>query len=207
MDRTVSSDPLSAGSTSSTAERKREIRGRVLRLRRELHAGPGGADLDARLLAHLGPLLAGMGSVAGYAPLRAEPGGPGLLELLAARVPRVLLPVLAADNDLDWAPFEGALATRSGRGLREPAGPRLGVDAVGTVDLVLVPAVAVDRHTGVRLGRGGGSYDRALARRRPGVPVIALLYPGELLDDLPGDPHDQRVDAVLTPDGLLRPED
>jgi 5-formyltetrahydrofolate cyclo-ligase len=72
------------------------------------------------------------------------------------------------------------------------------------VDLVLVPALAVDRHTGVRLGRGGGSYDRALARTHPGTPVIALLYPGELLEGVPAQPHDARVTAVLTPDGLLR---
>ena len=185
--------------------RKREVRERLLRQRRRLHASPSGAELDIRLLAGLEPLLAEVGSVAGYAPLRAEPGGPGLIDLLAARVPRLLLPVLAADNDLDWALFAGALAARPGHGLREPTTPRLGVTALASVDLVLVPAVAVDRRTGVRLGRGGGSYDRALPRRRPGTPVVALLYPGELLDDVPSDPHDQRVDAVLTPDGLFRP--
>jgi 5-formyltetrahydrofolate cyclo-ligase len=199
--------PLGSGTAPGAVPlgaRKREVRERLLRRRRELPAAAR-ADLDARLLAGLVPLLAGVRSVAGYAPLRAEPGGPGLLDLLAARVPRVLLPVVAADNDLDWAVFDGGLTARPGGGLREPAGPRLGVAALSTVDLVLVPAVAVDRRGGVRLGRGGGSYDRALPRRRPGTPAIALLYPGELLDDLPSDPHDQHVDAVLTRDGLLVP--
>jgi 5-formyltetrahydrofolate cyclo-ligase len=53
------------------------------------------------------------------------------------------------------------------------------------------------------LGRGGGSYDRALTRVKPGVPVIALLYREELLATVPAEAHDQRVTAVLTPDGLL----
>ena len=64
--------------------------------------------------------------------------------------------------------------------------------------MVVVPAVAVDR-AGVRLGRGGGSYDRVLARVPPGVPVIALLYDGELCAALPAGPHDRRVTAVVTP--------
>ena len=52
------------------------------------------------------------------------------------------------------------------------------------------------------LGRGGGSYDRALARVPPGTPVVALLYPDELRASLPAAPHDRPVTAVLTPTGL-----
>ena len=73
-----------------------------------------------------------------------------------------LLPVLRADDDLDWATYEGELAVGR-RGTVEPPGPRLGVDAIGTCDLVLVPALLVDRD-GYRLGKGAGAYDRALAR-------------------------------------------
>jgi 5-formyltetrahydrofolate cyclo-ligase len=90
----------------------------------------------------------------------------------------------------------------AGRGLLEPTGPRLGPDAVRTCDVVVVPALAVDRD-GHRLGRGGGSYDRAL----PGAQglVVALLHDGELLDAVPTDPHDVAVHAVATPGlGLLR---
>jgi 5-formyltetrahydrofolate cyclo-ligase len=63
---------------------------------------------------------------------------------------------------------------------------------------VLVPALAVDR-VGVRLGRGAGCYDRALARVGPQVPTIALVYDGELLDEIPADSHDQRVRMVARP--------
>jgi 5-formyltetrahydrofolate cyclo-ligase len=68
---------------------------------------------------------------------------------------------------------------------------------------VLAPGLAVDRF-GIRLGRGGGSYDRALARVRPDAFVAVLLYDGELLEAVPHETHDQRVSAVITPAGIHR---
>ena len=110
------------------------------------------------------PELAEARTVAAYVSVGREPGTRALLDALRARGVRVLLPVLLPDNDLDWAAYEGpdALA-RAGRGLLEPAGPRLGPDAVTGADAVLLPGLAVDGG-GMRLGRGGGSYDRVLAR-------------------------------------------
>lgn len=131
--------------------------------------------------------------VAAYVPLPGEPGGARLVDALAGAVPRVLLPVLRDDLDLDWAAYDGTLSP--GRfGLSEPVGPRLGVDAIAGVDVVVVPGLAVDL-SGVRLGQGGGSYDRALARTT--VPTVVPLYPGELVDALPAEPHDRRVAAAL----------
>lgn len=142
--------------------------------------------------------------VAAYVPMSGEPGGPGMPDAIAAVLPAagLLLPALHPDRDLDWAAYEGRLlAGRTLARLREPPGPRLGVDAITSAEIVLVPALAVDS-AGTRLGRGGGSYDRALARVRPGVPVIAVLYPGELVPVLPAEPHDRPVTGVLTPAGL-----
>ena len=65
-------------------------------------------------------------------------------------------------------------------------------------DVVLAPALAVDQ-AGNRLGRGGGSYDRALARVGPLIPVIALLYDAELLSHVPAEPHDTPVRAAVRP--------
>ncbi|MFC4067370.1 5-formyltetrahydrofolate cyclo-ligase [Actinoplanes subglobosus] len=93
------------------------------------------------------------------------------------------------------------------RGLREPDGPRLGVDAVRSVDLLLVPALAVGLD-GIRMGRGGGSYDRVMARLpEPGPLIVALLHDGEDVGSVPAEPHDRRVHAVITPTGgfALRP--
>ena len=61
-----------------------------------------------------------------------------------------------------------------------------------------MPALAVDAR-GYRLGRGGGSYDRALARVGGQVPTIALLYDDELLPTVPTEAHDQRVRVVARP--------
>jgi 5-formyltetrahydrofolate cyclo-ligase len=67
---------------------------------------------------------------------------------------------------------------------------------VGGCTLVVVPALAVDR-AGHRLGRGGGSYDRALSRTH--AEVIALLHDGEAVTALPVEPHDRPVSAFVTP--------
>ena len=140
-------------------------------------------------------------TISSYVSIGTEPATLEMNDALAGRGVRVLLPVLQPDLDLDWCGYDGATGLVGGpRGLLEPEGSRLGPQAITEADLVVVPAVAVGRD-GSRLGRGGGSYDRALARLDPGVPVVALLYDGELLDSVPAEPHDRRVTAVLTPDG------
>jgi 5-formyltetrahydrofolate cyclo-ligase len=160
---------------------------------------------DAALATAARRLVRGAARVAAYAPLSDEPGGALLLEELIAALPLggLLLPVMRPDRDLDWVDYAGTL-TDGGtlRVLREPPGPRLGVAAIASAEIVFVPALAVDR-TGARLGRGGGSYDRSLPRVRPGVPVIALLYAGEILPEVPTEPHDRPVTAALTPEGLV----
>lgn len=184
--------------------RKAELRARLLAARRSMDGRVSqAASVQATLLTLLSRLGPATGSargfgpvVAAYTPLRTEPGGRDLPAVLAAALAptgRLILPVLCDDRDLDWVAYD------------TPADARLGREAIGNAALVVVPAVAVDRR-GVRLGRGGGSYDRALARVRPEVPVVALLHDGELLDEeLPEEPHDRRVTAVITPSlGLVR---
>jgi 5-formyltetrahydrofolate cyclo-ligase len=183
---------------------KRAFRREVLARRRAVPAAERAAA-DAALLGHLltaltEPTEPTVTTVAAYVPVGAEPGGPGLPDALRAAGFIVLLPVLQPDGALDWARYTGEL-TDGPRGLREPTGPRLGQAAVAGADAVVVPAVAVDRR-GVRLGRGGGSYDRALAGVAPAVSVTALLYDGEVVDLLAAEPHDRHVGAVVTPGGV-----
>jgi len=176
---------------------KAAIRAALLSVRRSMPSSVR-AEADAALRSSLASLVSGR--ICAYVPMADEPGGPSLPSVLAA-LPgvTVLLPVLLPDLDLDWAVFTGDLAP--GRfGLREPTGSRLGVSAVADAALVIAPALAVSV-SGVRLGRGGGSYDRALARATG--PVVVPLYDGEVVDRLPAEPHDQRVDAAVTPSGLL----
>ncbi|MFG2650988.1 5-formyltetrahydrofolate cyclo-ligase [Streptomyces sp. NPDC048436] len=157
------------------------------------------------------PELAGARTVAAYVSVGSEPGTRALLDALHARGARVLLPVLLPDNDLDWAPYEGegSLARVQHPGkiqLLEPSGTRLGPDAVVAADVVLLPGLAVDER-GMRLGRGGGSYDRVLARLgRSGADpaLVVLLYDTEVVAHLPQEAHDKPVHAVVTPSGVRR---
>jgi 5-formyltetrahydrofolate cyclo-ligase len=184
---------------------KATVRAGLLARRSAIPPGPRGAADSALVTYAMGTAVSmRAATVAGYVPLPGEPAGPGLVDALAAVAGRVLLPVLRDDRDLDWAAFTGPDCLVAGPlGLRQPSGPRLGVAAITSADLMIVPAVAVDR-TGLRLGRGGGSYDRALARVTRGRPlVVALLYDGEVIDSVPADPHDLPVDAVITPSGGL----
>jgi 5-formyltetrahydrofolate cyclo-ligase len=145
------------------------------------------------------PEVAAAGTIAAYYSLGTEPDTHSLVFALWKRGSYVVLPLLLPDGDLDWASYEGPDSLVPGpRGLLQPAEPPRGPGTVARADVVLVPALAVDVR-GRRLGRGGGSYDRALARVGPQVPTIALLYDDELLPAVPAEGHDQAVRAVARP--------
>ncbi|MDO0933868.1 5-formyltetrahydrofolate cyclo-ligase [Streptomyces sp. DG2A-72] len=157
------------------------------------------------------PELAQARTVAAYVSVGSEPGTLALLDALRARGARVLLPALLPDNDLDWGSYSGAdslaRVQHGGRmALFEPTGERLGPDAVTGADVVLLPGLAVDAR-GMRLGRGGGSYDRVLARlERAGAhpALVVLLYDSEVVERVPAQAHDRPVHAVVTPSGVRR---
>jgi 5-formyltetrahydrofolate cyclo-ligase len=171
---------------------KAALRGRLIAARRARHVDEIETARRAVCTAVLERAdVSGWRCVGAYVPLPSEPGSTALLDALTARGIRVLVPVLRPDRDLDWAEWHVA---------GQHAGPPLGVAAIAGADAVLVPALAV-AHDGARLGRGGGSYDRALHRTIAGVPTAALLFPGEFVDALPTDEWDLPVTAVVTPDG------
>jgi 5-formyltetrahydrofolate cyclo-ligase len=125
--------------------------------------------------------------VALYLSFATEPGTGPLIDWLADQRVRTLAPTLLPDADLGW--------------MDVPDGPPLGLDAITDAEVILVPALAVDLR-GHRLGRGGGSYDRALARVRPQQTVLAVVHDDEVLDAVPFEPHDRIVDGALTPSGV-----
>lgn len=184
---------------------KAQVRAAVLAARRSMSpAERASADTAlTRTLLDL-PELRSARCVAAYHSFGTEPPTSAVLAALRSRGVRVLLPVVRPDRDLDWAIYDVS-STRPQRRDRlwTPPGPREGVDAVAAADVVVVPALAVGRD-GVRLGRGGGSYDRALARVPGATPVVALLYAGELRADVPSEPHDRPVTLVVEPDAVHR---
>lgn len=164
---------------------KQDLREEFLQRRREMSA----EQIEAARAAVREAVLrqcaaAGWRSVAGFLPLRTEPGSRELLDTLVERGVRVIVPVTLPDRDLDWVQLPGDVP--------------LTLDAIAAVDAVLVPALAVAAD-GTRLGRGGGSYDRALARVPDGVVVAALLHDGEAVAHLPRDSWDRPVSAYVTP--------
>jgi 5-formyltetrahydrofolate cyclo-ligase len=139
-----------------------------------------------------------------YASRLHEPGTIPLMEELRALDKRILLPVLGAGLQRNWAEYAGPedLLQRAPGRPPEPSTPSLGPEALELADVVIAPALAVDS-SGNRLGQGGGWYDRALAHARPGVKVIALVFPEEIYDSavrpLPQEAHDRPVHGVATP--------
>ncbi|MEU6522830.1 5-formyltetrahydrofolate cyclo-ligase [Streptomyces sp. NPDC046924] len=191
---------------------KRVLRREILMVRNRLTADDVREASTALADRALGlPELAHARTVAAYVSVGSEPGTLVLLDALRAGGVRVLLPALLPDNDLDWGAYTGEDSlTRVRHGGRmalfEPAGERLGPDAVTGADAVLLPGLAVDAR-GMRLGRGGGSYDRVLARlERAGAhpALVVLLYDAEVVERVPEEPHDRPVHAVVTPSGVRR---
>lgn len=85
--------------------------------------------------------------------------------------------------------------------LEPPAGAPEEAPAVG--DAVVVPGVAFDR-AGGRLGRGGGHYDRAFPPGAPGAPLlVGFAHAFQLVECVPSDSHDRRMDAIVTERGMI----
>ncbi|TWP38633.1 5-formyltetrahydrofolate cyclo-ligase [Leekyejoonella antrihumi] len=159
------------------------------RARAERHDADRRKSESDRLAGALADRLARRGGAPGvlaaYRSLPTEPPSDGIIETANRLGWLVILPELLADKDLTWTPHD------------DP-GRDLGTGAIRDASVVVVPALAVDRH-GMRLGQGGGSYDRALARRSPGSWIVAVVHDDELTQEVPCESHDLPVDAVLTP--------
>ena len=205
VDRQIPSPVDGPGATPSANTAKLALRDQLstARGRRPLvEVGEAARAIASHLLATTEVRRAA--TVAAYVSVGTEPGTSVLLDELEALGKRIVLPVVLPGLDLDWAVYRGPTSLAPARrGLLEPVGPRLGVDAIGTADVVLTPGLAVSR-AGDRMGQGGGCYDRALGRVPVGTPVWVVLYDNEVGVDVPVEPHDRRVTGAVTPSGLVR---
>jgi 5-formyltetrahydrofolate cyclo-ligase len=115
----------------------------------------------------------------------------------------VLLPITREDGLLDWTTGDGTTETESILGLPEAVGELLGPIAINDVDLIIVPAAAVDA-TGLRMGWGRGYFDKTLGSMEKCPPVYAVLFDGELVEEVPRELHDQAVDGAVTPTRIVQ---
>lgn len=175
----------------------RERRQLLSDAQREAAASAIGERLDALIASHQAR------SISCFLSTTTEPGTREFVRRAVRRGIRVLLPVTRADGLLDWAVADDDGEIAEGMyGLPEPTGDVLGPIAVNDVDLMIVPAAAVDR-SGMRMGWGRGYFDKTIGSMEKCPPVYAVVYDSEVLDSLPREVHDQPVTGVVTPSQTL----
>lgn len=142
-----------------------------------------------------------------FVPTASEPP----VDAILTRTEKCFLPVLVGESGILGEPSWGWGGAEVPLNQPDPRWPAQPASSMGVLDqalheaeIVLLPALAVDED-GVRLGQGGGWYDRALAAFAEGTPVVAAVFDEEVFPGgtLPLEPHDRMVDAVITPSGFL----
>ena len=182
---------------------KRALRAELRERRRIRTTTEADADRTA-LTAHLMQLTTDLGvrSLAAYLSMPEEPDTRPFLTWTAEQGLKVLLPISRADGLLDWAPYDGEEEVADILGMPTPTSELLGPIAINDVDLILVPAAAVDR-TGMRIGWGRGYFDKTLGSMEKCPPVYAVIFDDELVDEVPRERHDMPVNGVVTPGGIV----
>ena len=189
--------------TEAPESQKRALRAE-LRERRRIRTLTERERAADTITQHLIDLASDLGSrsIAAYLSLPEEPGTRDFVSWACEQGIRVLLPVSRSDGLLDWAPYDGDDESEVLLAMPSPTSERLGPNAINVVDLILVPAASVDR-TGMRLGWGRGYFDKTLGSMENCPPVYAVIFDDELVDSVPSERHDQRVDGVVTPSGIV----
>ena len=204
-------DPRSsaAADQAALAGAKRQLRSAVLQRRASRPLAERTADDEARFAALADALDDRLpDTVAAYLSTDVEPDTLRLVAWLGARRVRVLLPLLTDGSggrlrEPAWAAYAGPDALRVGPlGLLEPTTTPLPARQLPEAELVVCPGLAANL-AGDRLGRGGGWYDRALRHVGQAAPVVALLNRDEVLEVIPTQPWDRRVDRIATPEGVV----
>lgn len=175
---------------------KTEWRAHLVAARRDVTPSQRATEAAA-IAGYVRQLVRAGQTICSYVPVGTEPGSRELLDDLLSMDVQVLLPVVTGAHPLDWATYDGSLRTGQHK-LLEPVGPRLGPAAIGSANLILIPALAISQ-SGIRLGRGAGHYDRSLPLAAPGARLAGLVRDQEFVPRLPFDEHDVKMTAVLTP--------
>ena len=164
-----------------------------------------GAALAHRLLSL--PEAQKISLAAVYAAIGGEPPTDQIRQELRRINCETLLPYAHPLGHLEWVVDKGERLIPGPMGIPVPNGEFLATEQLGLVRMIVLPALAVAKD-GTRLGRGAGYYDRALADIAPfdqGGPLrVVLIYEEELIEELPSEEHDQKVDVAITPNKVWR---
>ncbi len=186
-----------------SASNKSELR-RLLRTRRRALTGLCRVRAERRIAATLARLIARISArrIAAYLPFDGEVD---LSALIHRQAQRFWLPVIRPRGDLQFRPASALIGRRGRRnrfGIIEPN--RAAIKTARQMNLILLPLVGFDR-LGHRLGMGAGFYDRTLKNlRRPRPALVGIAFACQRVADLPHDPWDIPLDAILTEHGLTR---
>ncbi|TFC02241.1 5-formyltetrahydrofolate cyclo-ligase [Cryobacterium sp. MDB2-33-2] len=188
---------------SETVHRKRALRAE-LRERRQNMTSVETEAATAGFIANLQSIVVDLSarSISCYLSARNEPNTRPFVNWAEAQGIRVLFPVSRDDGLLDWTVGEDQTEFPGVSGMPEPAGSLLGPIAINDVDLIIVPAAAVDT-TGLRMGWGRGYYDKTLGSMEKCPPVYAVVFDNEYVDSVPREVHDQPVDGLVTPTRII----
>jgi 5-formyltetrahydrofolate cyclo-ligase len=183
---------------------KRALRAE-LRERRRTRTSTERSTDDGQLTKQLESLTESLGVtyLAAYLSTPDEPSTREFLSWACKRGIRVILPISRDDGLLDWAPYDASDEMADIQGMPAPTSDVLSPMTINDVGLILVPAATVDR-SGMRMGWGQGYFDRTLGSMESCPPVYAVIFDEELVDSVPSEVHDKRVDGVVTPGGVVR---
>ena len=189
--------------SDDVSHEKRALRAE-LRERRRITTSTERVEADAAITRNLIQLATDLGSrsISAYLSTPDEPDPRDFLAWACNSGIRVLLPISRADGLLDWAPYDGAAEDEDVFGMPTPTSELLSPNAIDEVDLIIVPAACVDRN-GMRMGWGRGYFDKTLGSMERCPPVYAVIFDHELVDAVPTERHDQRVNGVVTPSGIV----
>lgn len=188
---------------SSVGHRKRALRAE-LRERRQNLTSSERESATAGLTQNLQSIVLDLSarSISCYLSGQNEPNTRPFLTWAESEGLRILFPISREDGLLDWTVGETQEEFEGVAGMPEAVGTLLGPIAINDVDLIIVPAAAVDA-TGLRMGWGRGYYDKTLGSMQKCPPVYAVVYDSEFVDDVPREVHDQPVNGLVTPTRII----
>ncbi|MEW6570388.1 MAG: 5-formyltetrahydrofolate cyclo-ligase [Nitrospirota bacterium] len=140
-----------------------------------------------------------------YASFRSEVSTSSIIEEALKAGKRVVLPRVNRDrHELELYEIRDKGELSPGyAGIMEPFRSKERSRNLNDMDLIIVPGVAFDS-SGNRIGYGGGYYDGLLSRMPAKISVIALAYEEQLVDSVPSEIHDIKVDIIVTDKRVIK---